>query len=330
MRGFIALATWFAALLLVSALAPGVALGAPSRVVVTQVWLYDCVTTCPPPAGTFWLWSGPPAQRPTKLRGLGSGDTWNVPLEPALSQDGHLIASFQYGHGMTVTSVDRGFHQLGQPMRVPLGVTVDAGYVRATAVSPAGDRLAFLADVGRVPTLFTQRLDGSDVRTLVSGAPLRKPPMFTGDDQFDQISWSSTGRIAFPAGGSTGALWDVGSDGGPPRRLTTPGAGVADRAPVWNADGTGLVFVRGSRVRLLVSPGTSRATRIVDAAIAGAPSPDGRSVVTIREGGELCRLGATCKRSEVITNLATGHRSARALSPALSDDGYVTSVAWLP
>ena len=130
---------------------------AAGRILITQEALYDCGLGPCFPGGYWSMWAGKPGDRLAKLGWLGNGETWNFPMQPAVSAVGSAIVSFEFGRGVVVTKLDRVLRWGLGETTVPLGLPVDlwvpgqpesGAPPLGAALSPSGERLALLAKIG--------------------------------------------------------------------------------------------------------------------------------------------------------------------------------------
>jgi dipeptidyl aminopeptidase/acylaminoacyl peptidase len=174
------------------------------------------------------------------------------------------------------------------PPDVPNGPASDM------VASPDGSRIAFVAHDGGQSDIYVMNRDGSGLRQ-VTGTP----------DNDDQPAWSPDGaRIAFRRWNYIGTphdVWVVNADGTNARNLTADLPGE-QRAPTWSprlADGSvrvafahvtrGPAYLRGQIYSVRDDGSDARAvTPLDDARLDDAPawSPDGRSILFVRTGGE--------------------------------------------
>jgi TolB protein len=146
--------------------------------------------------------------------------------EPSFSPDGTQI-TYEASYGENSAEIWRVGANGGGAVRLTQG-SID----RQPNWSPAGDRILFQRRTGDW-TLYTMRVDGSDVR-----------PVTDPEDSATDASWSPDGsRIVYSSsrGGLGGAnLFVVSAAGGTPVRVTNqPGY---DGAVSWSPDGQWLAF----------------------------------------------------------------------------------------
>lgn len=101
-------------------------------------------------------------------------------------------------------------------------LTFDISYTDSPAWSPKGDRIAFVSRTGGGFDIYTCRVDGTDLRLVVSGGSNENP------------RWSPDARhlvFASNRDGSQG-IWVADFDGRPPRKLKT--GGRAALSPAWS------------------------------------------------------------------------------------------------
>jgi serine/threonine protein kinase/dipeptidyl aminopeptidase/acylaminoacyl peptidase len=174
------------------------------------------------------------------------GDLWRVRPEggeaekllagrdaqlPAVSLEGHRLAYTQQVYNTNIWRLP-----LADPTRPagpPERLVSSTRSQRYPTFSPDGSRLAFESTRSGAFEIWTCAKDGSDCMQLTSfGGPL------TGSPQ-----WSPNGgQIVFDsrATGDSSALYVVGPEGGPPRRLDT-GMGESS-TPAWSRDGRFIYF----------------------------------------------------------------------------------------
>lgn len=199
------------------------------------------------------------------------------------------------------------------------------GYARDPAFSPNGEWVTFVSDLPRgAINVWAVRTDGSGLRRLTEG---------DGALEAESPAFSANGRwVAFTAEGPTGQreIDRVASSGGHRRALVRLAGKASAADPVYSPNGSrlawvewresspGLPHIYGGR------PDGSQARRLT---AGGQPefSPDGRSIVFVREG--LCQSGKRGSEVEILV-LATGRRQpvtsscgSELESPTFSPDG---------
>jgi hypothetical protein len=160
-------------------------------------------------------------------------------------------------------------------------VTTAAGVFQAPAISPDGQRLAFLRPVGGVTKLFVSDRSGANAQrvTTSGGGVIEVAPAWAPDGQ----------RLAFVSTAAGNAdVYVVPAAGGTPQPVGTTAAPEGE--PVWSPDGNRVAFVRGSggQVDLFaVTLATGAEARLTTApGVASRPAwlPDGRIVFSRNEG----------------------------------------------
>ena len=185
----------------------------------------------------------------------------------AVARNGTLV----YVPGAPSANWDLGItDRKGTIERLPL----PSGAYEAPRVSPDGKRLAFGTDDGKETSVWVYDLDGTtSARRLTFGGHARFP------------TWSRDGtRVAFQfeRDGDAAIFWQA-VEGGPPERLTKPGADEAHEPEAWSPTSDMLIFSsrKGSEITLWTLSLNSRAvSRFSDARSStrtgAAFSPDGR------------------------------------------------------
>ncbi|MGW5348328.1 amidohydrolase family protein, partial [Streptomyces sp. NPDC004050] len=185
--------------------------------------------------------------------------------------------------------------------------------------SPDGRQVAMAAYRGGAFHVWVMRPDGSGLRQLTDGMFDHRAPAWSPDGQ--TLAFCSE-RGGDPVAGSPYRIWTVGVRDGRLRRLTGPpgrddGPGRAaeweDYDPAWSADGTRVLFVRGTvegdaltaRTLASVAAGGEGPVRVEHTAAEGrllAPSvsPAGRTAW-------LCALPGP-RRAEAVTLFVDGRR----------------------
>ncbi len=147
-------------------------------------------------------------------------------------------------------------------------------YATSSSWSADGERLAFdmLNDEGD-HDIFTVRLDGSDLRTLIGGPGSQRFPTFSPDGA----------RIAYAQlVEGVGDILMVDADGSNPRAVTTHPAD--EGVPIWLPDGNKLSFYRnlGGNFEVFITDLEGDEQRLTDNPafdIFATFAPDGRSLV---------------------------------------------------
>ncbi len=211
------------------------------------------------------LWLAPDASDPTSLIRLTSGAALDI--EPAWTADGRAVifASDRAG-GFDLWRLEVGPDgPLGEPVRLtespeperepapaPDGsivfsrgrgdaadlwllradgseerLTRGAGADRMAAVSPDGERVAYVRVRGRSRELRVLRLGGGEDRTVLSD-PAPAYPVWSPDGS----------RLAFAGAGGRPGVWVTSVDGGYPNQAS----GRAARPVAWSADGATLLL----------------------------------------------------------------------------------------
>jgi Tol biopolymer transport system component len=225
-----------------------------------------------------------------------------------------------------------------EPFRLDLRAA-DAGPTRVmpwnlpagdVAVSPDGRRIVFVASGTGGTDLFVANVDGSGVRNLTS----------TPESE-DQPAWSPDGtKIAYHRWAYVGTphdVWVMNADGTGAANLTAD-LPAEQRSPAWSprlADGSfRLVFAhvtRGeddylrARLYTMRADGADKRAITADAGRMDdepAWSPDGRSILFVRTGGEFM--------GDLWLVSPDGASERQLMSPAVDPQGDQRSPAWSP
>ena len=171
-------------------------------------------------------------------------------------------------------------------------LTQNQGWDTDFAVSPTGDRIAFVSyRPDSPPQLYVMRADGSDQHGLTPQGVLVRSP-----------TWSPDGRrLAFAGSGqdpnATG-IWVVDADGTSLRQVTHDGY-----SPVWSPSGNRVAFISDAAVDV-VHVDTGDRVRLADNSVGSPPtwSPDGRSLAFARSGSALYKVDADGGTPELVVS----------------------------
>jgi Tol biopolymer transport system component len=162
---------------------------------------------------------------------------------PALSPDGNQVAFSWDGEKGENVDIYVRLVEGGAALRL----TTDPAPDYSPVWSPDSRRLAFI----RANAIYTVPALGGEERRLVTTKGL----LAAGAASIistSRISWSPDGKLlAFSAAqsGSAPAVWIVPTEGGEPRRVTTPvpqtfGSSAGDLSPAFSPNGSKLAFIR--------------------------------------------------------------------------------------
>lgn len=298
--------------------------------------------------GLFRLWAVSPDGGPPRRLSVPAQD----PGSPSISPTGTLtFADWRYDTNVWVAT----------PGAAARPVHVTTVWDEEPALSPTGDRLAFLSTRSGSPEIWVGPVDGEAPRPITShgGGAVHAPrwspdgrsiayqartddsydvfvvstqggtPQAVASGPGDEVNprWSRDGRAVFFGSDREGAwdVWRVPAAGGTPVRMTKTGAFVGEESP----DGTRILFMRPREPGLYaVAPGGGAVERVADLpAQAWADwhvTPDGLySVVAVDGHPRLARL--TPRGPEVISDVLRGLTPYRP-SVTISQDG--STYAW--
>lgn len=166
----------------------------------------------------------------------------------------------------------------GKPMAIINSTRAD----HSPAISPDGQRIAFVSDRTGNEEIWVSRADGRDLFQLTS----------FGKDSAGSPRWSPDGlHLAFDVWSSGEAnVFTIDSHGGTPRRLSSER--FESWMPAWSHDGSRIYFTSGrSGTReIWAIPATGGAAFQVthNGAYEARPSPDGRTVYYIKSTSAGC------------------------------------------
>jgi dipeptidyl aminopeptidase/acylaminoacyl peptidase len=190
--------------------------------------------------------------------------------------------------------------------------------ITSQALSPSGDRLAFVSDRDGLPALWITELG---CITDMAAEPLR---LDTGTEHVRAVSWSPDGRwlacLLAPFGGEQTSVLVLRPDGTDIRALTA-GPGGAATLGAWRADGRLIGITESGRSAAqtgsapdecqayAVDPATGRRTLLATgpAAVVCTLSPNGRHAVV--------RVGRRGTRQLLLVGLNSGRRTALLIEP---------------
>lgn len=162
-------------------------------------------------------------------------DTSASERHPSLASSGALLA---YASGPAFGPSDIHLRNLSDASDAALVAGPEDD--RNPTLSPAGDRLAFVRARSGAPCEIL-------IKPLPDGVP--RPLARCRGDAWANLAWSPDGRSMLftdqPGPNQPRAIYAVAADGGAPRRISDPGAGVlGDSLPAVSPDGARLAFVR--------------------------------------------------------------------------------------
>ncbi|HEX4165679.1 MAG TPA: protein kinase [Bryobacteraceae bacterium] len=168
--------------------------------------------------------------------------------------------------------------RFGEPTAIVNSTRAD----HSPAISPDGERIAFVSDRTGNEQIWVSRVDGSDPVQLTS----------FGKDSAGSPRWSPDGlRLAFDVWSSGEAnVFTIDSHGGAPRRLSSEG--FESWMPAWSHDASRIYFTsrRSGTREIWAMPATGDAAFQVTrgGADEARPSPDGRTVYYTKSTGADC------------------------------------------
>lgn len=183
--------------------------------------------------------------------------------------------------------VSSGLPRSGLPWRFgePTAIVNSTRADHSPAISPDGERIAFVSDRTGNEEIWVSRADGSKSIQLTS----------FGKDSAGSPRWSPDGlRLAFDVWSSGEAnVFTIDSHGGAPRRLSSEN--VESWIPAWSHDGSRIYFTsrRSGTREIWVMPATGGVALQVThgGAYEARPSPDGRTIYyTKHTGADCCSL----------------------------------------
>ena len=198
-----------------------------------DLWLINEAGAAPRPLTTNRAAMPPDSRAYVANSALLSGPSW---VRTPIGNDTIAYASDRGGGGLALW-IAGGPGSRPQPI---FGTQSLGGNIEAPALSPDGNRIAFVYDT--VDPDGGPRTTQIHVVDLASG---QHRPLTAGPGGAYDPAWSPDGQwLAFASRGAEGRetnIWVMRSDGSDRHALTDGGA---DRAPAWSPDGDRLAFVR--------------------------------------------------------------------------------------
>ncbi|HSR66895.1 MAG TPA: winged helix-turn-helix domain-containing protein [Acidobacteriota bacterium] len=219
--------------------------------------------------GLFSLWSYSLSQDSIHLV-TGAGQDLD---SPSASPDSDQFAYLAWTSRADIERLD-----LSEPRSEGRAIARSTRWDWSPALSPDGQRLAFVSDRSGHPEVWLSRADGDAPRRLTDlGGPF-----------IDALAWSPDGlHLAFETRGPDGpSVLVLQIDGGSPSRLGQSSQRQA--YPSWSHDGERLYFAseqNGSwQIYSLVFPGGSPVQVTQDGGLTSRPSSDGKWLYFTRRG----------------------------------------------
>jgi tricorn protease-like protein len=175
------------------------------------------------------------------------------------------------------------------------------------AAPPANGRIAYGADEGSDPEIYTVEPDGSNVLQLTTNGAWDTDPAVSPNGA----------KIAFSSDrDGNDDIWVMGSDGSGAMNVTGPAAG-SDTQPDWSPNGTRIVFIRDEEMFVVASDGSSAPVKL-KAGRSPAWSPNGKLIAFVRPPSTEGDIYVMSADGTGVTRLTTG---LQADSPTWSPNG---------